>query len=94
MKALSEDHQTIAITHLAQIAACADTHYLAEKNAVKSVTSSRLRKLTDAEHIEEVARLISGDVLSSGAIENARSLIAEAFQNAPKQQKKPRLAAA
>jgi DNA repair protein RecN (Recombination protein N) len=94
MKTLSEDHQTIAITHLAQIAACGDAHYLAEKTSAKGVTSSRLKYLTDKEHVEEVARLISGDVLSSGALDNARSLIAEAFQNAPKQQKKSHLAAA
>ncbi len=92
MKSLSEDHQTIAITHLAQIAACGDSHYLAEKNAVKGVTSSRLRRLTDAEHVEEVARLISGDVLTTGALENARSLISEAVKKGPNQQKKSRLA--
>ncbi len=94
MKTLSEDHQTIAITHLAQIAACGDAHYLAEKNSTKGVTSSRLRALTEAEHVEEVARLISGDVLTSGALENARSLIAEAMQNAPKRTKKAHFAAA
>ncbi len=85
MKALSEDHQTIAITHLAQIAACGDAHYLAEKQSRKDVTSSRLRKLTDAEHLEEVARLISGDALTSVALENAQSLIAESAGKAPKQ---------
>jgi DNA repair protein RecN (Recombination protein N) len=94
MKSLSEDHQTIAITHLAQIAACGDSHYLAEKSSAKGVTSSRLKQLTETEHVEEVARLISGDVLTSGALDNARSLIEEAFQNAPKQQKKSRLATA
>jgi DNA repair protein RecN (Recombination protein N) len=88
MKLLSEDHQTIAITHLAQIAAYADAHYLSEKNAIKGVTSSRLRKLSEGEHIEEVARLISGDTLTLGALENARSLIADAMQKAPKQPKR------
>ena len=78
MKALSENHQIIAITHLAQIAACADAHYVAEKSTVNGMTSSRLRRISAAEHVEEVARLISGDVLSTSAIENARMLIAEA----------------
>jgi DNA repair protein RecN (Recombination protein N) len=88
MKSLSSDHQTIAITHLAQIAACANAHYLAEKTSAKGMTSSRLRRLSESEHIEEVARLISGDVLTPGALENARSLIAEAAQKAPKQKNK------
>jgi len=78
MKALSKDHQIIAITHLAQIAACADTHYVAEKRTVNDATSSRLRRISDTEHVEEVARLISGDVISKGSLENARSLISEA----------------
>ncbi len=77
MKALAQDHQLIAITHLAQIAACGDAHYLAEKSATKGSTSSRLRRLSGAEHVEEVARLISGDVLSPSALENARALIQE-----------------
>lgn len=78
MKALSKDHQIIAITHLAQIAACGDAHFLAEKRAVKGATSSHLRRLSDSEHIEEVARLISGDVVTPSSLANARMLIEEA----------------
>ncbi len=81
MKALSQEHQIIAITHLAQIAACADTHYLAEKRAVHDSTSSQLRKLTKIEHIEEVARLISGDAITPSSLENARMLIGEALDH-------------
>jgi DNA repair protein RecN (Recombination protein N) len=80
MKRLASDHQIISITHLAQIAAFADAHYLAEKQMAKGTTSSRLRPLTDAEHAEEVARLISGDIVSESSLDNARVLIAEANQ--------------
>ena len=78
MKALSADHQIIAITHLAQIAAFANTHYVAEKQTIKGTTVSLLRQLTEAEHAKEVARLISGDVVSESSLENARTLIEEA----------------
>jgi len=78
MKALSQDHQIISITHLAQIAACGDAHYLAEKKVSKGTTSSQLRRLKEDEHVAEVARLISGDMLTSSSLENAKALIAEA----------------
>ena len=84
MKSLSADHQIIAITHLAQIAACSDAHYLAEKTTNKGITSSQLRRLTNSEHTEEVARLISGDVVTESSLENARTLILEANMNEKK----------
>lgn len=94
MKTLAGEHQTIVITHLAQIAACADAHYLAEKTSSKGMTSSRLRRLSDSEHIEEVARLISGDQLNKSAIENAQALISEARQTTPVPIKQKKIAAA
>ncbi len=93
MMSLAEEHQTIAITHLAQIAACGDAHYLAEKTSSKGTTSSRLRKLSDGEHIEEVARLISGDVLNRSAIENAKELISEAMTSTKVPQKSKKVTA-
>jgi DNA repair protein RecN (Recombination protein N) len=78
MKALAAEHQVLAITHLAQIAAFGDAHYVAEKHTLKSSTTSQLRQLNDVEHVQEIARLISGDNLGTSAIENARALIEEA----------------
>ena len=89
MKALSKDHQIIAITHLAQIAACGNAHFVAEKRAMNGTTTSQLRRLSDAEHIEEVARLISGDAVTSSSLENARMLIDEAMGD-PKPPHTPR----
>src|SRR5205823_9764556 len=70
MKALAGDHQIIAITHLAQIAAFADAHFQAEKRTTKGATTSLVRRLTDAEHAEEVARLISGVEVSESSLKN------------------------
>jgi DNA repair protein RecN (Recombination protein N) len=78
MKALAADHQVLAITHLAQIAAFGDAHYVAEKQSSKGLTTSRLRELNDAEHVQEVARLISGSDVNARSIENAHALIEEA----------------
>ncbi len=78
MKALANKHQIIAITHLGQIAAFADTHYLVEKSSVSEVTSSALRTLSKSEHEEEIARLISGSKVTDHSLEAARSLLKEA----------------
>ncbi len=79
MKNLAADHQIISITHLAQIAAFGDAHFLAEKLSDKGSTSSRLRRLSEKEHAEEVARLISGAEVSRSSLQNARALIDEAM---------------
>ena len=79
MKNLSADHQIISITHLAQIAAFGEAHFLAEKLSAKGSTSSRLRRLSEKEHAEEVARLISGVEVSKSSLQNARALIEEAM---------------
>ena len=78
MKALSEKHQIIAITHLGQIAAFADTHFIVEKSFAGEATTSALRKLTKTEHEGEIARLISGSKVTDRSLEAARSLLQEA----------------
>jgi DNA repair protein RecN (Recombination protein N) len=78
MKALSTKHQIIAITHLGQIAAFADTHYVVEKSTTGEVTSSALRKLSKREQEEEIAKLISGSVVTDHSLRAARSLVQEA----------------
>lgn len=60
MSILSRHHQVICITHLPQIAAMADAHYLIEKNVEHEKTISSIRLLTKEEEIEELARLIGG----------------------------------
>ena len=78
MNTLSTKHQIIAITHLGQIAAFADTHYIVEKSFAGDATTSVLRKLTKTEHEEEIARLISGSKVTDRSLDAARSLLQEA----------------
>jgi DNA repair protein RecN (Recombination protein N) len=75
MKALGAQHQIIAITHLAQIAAFADAHFVVEKSVAGSMTSSSLRRLSAGEHVQEVARLISGADVSAASLVAAEELI-------------------
>lgn len=68
--------QVFAITHLPQVAARADVHYIVEKSLDSSGASSQMRRLSDREHLLEVARMLSGSSLSDEAVANAGSLIA------------------
>ena len=69
--------QVFAITHLPQVAAKGSAHYVVTKT-VDEVTSkavSSISRLTDAERIYEVARMLSGSVLTEAAIANAKELL-------------------
>ena len=57
MSILSRQHQVICITHLSQIAAMADAHYLIEKNVENEKTISSIRLLSKEEEIEELAKI-------------------------------------
>lgn len=60
MAAIARDRQVICVTHLAQIAALANAHYLVEKTISGERTGSMVRKLDRAGRIEEISRLIGG----------------------------------
>ncbi len=75
MKKLSESHQVIAITHLAQIAALADEHLLVEKETAGDSTFTRLRRLEKNEKVIEVAKLLSGEKVTDASIKSAKELM-------------------
>jgi DNA repair protein RecN (Recombination protein N) len=75
LKQLSQFHQIIAITHLPQIAGMADCHFVVEKFETDGRTVSVIRKLTDEEHVREVAKLLSGDNVTETSLQSARELI-------------------
>ncbi len=71
---LSNDHQIICITHLAQIAAMADTHFLIEKGLSEGRTVTDIHSLSDKDSEKELARLLGDDEISEAALTNARQL--------------------
>ena len=77
MKRMSATTQVFAITHLPQVAAKGSAHYLVTKDidpsASKAVTT--INKLSHEERVLEVARMLSGSVLTDAAVANARSLL-------------------
>lgn len=75
MKEMSTNGQIISITHLPQIAARGDYQYRVFKQEEEEGTVSHIAKLSDAERIEEIAHMLSGETLTDAAIHNAQSLL-------------------
>jgi len=75
LKNLAEQHQIITITHLPQIAAQADHHFSVEKIETNGRVSSSIRKLTQNQSINEIAKLISGDEITDSALKKAKEFI-------------------
>ena len=74
LQKIAKNHQVILITHLPQIAAKADHHFLIEKTVENGVTHTGIHPLEEKESIEELARLLGGDEISEASLENAREL--------------------
>jgi len=70
--------QVLTITHLPQVAAVADHHYFIEKNIKDGRTQTQITALAMPQRIDEIARMLSGDELTTAAKENARDLITRA----------------
>jgi DNA repair protein RecN (Recombination protein N) len=75
MKEMSARHQVIAISHLPQIAAKADSHLFVYKETKGARTVTAIKNLTPQERVTEIAKMIGGASPSALAIENARELI-------------------
>lgn len=75
---LAKSSQVIVVTHLAQVAAYADAHWLVEKSDDGVVTTSQVRKLNPDEQAVELARMMSGAADSDSAKTHARELLAQA----------------
>ena len=72
---MGESMQVLAITHLPQVAAKGKAHFVVEKNASGSDAVSTMRRLSDEERINEIARLLSGERITPEAIANAKTLL-------------------
>jgi DNA repair protein RecN (Recombination protein N) len=75
LHALSKHAQVIVVTHLPQVAAWADSHYVVTKNSDGSITESNVQKVQDSARIAEIARMLSGMESSSSALEHAAELL-------------------
>ena len=75
MKQLGLHRQVLAVTHLPQVAACADHHLLVSKAAAKGQVSSQVRSVNGEERVSEIARMLGGEKLSATTLAHAREML-------------------
>ncbi|MBR5642030.1 MAG: DNA repair protein RecN [Firmicutes bacterium] len=75
LRSIAEDHQIVCITHLPQIAALGDHHFRIQKTSDEISTQTTVVPLSEAERVEELARLLSGTVVTESARQQARELL-------------------
>ncbi len=81
MALIGESRQVICITHLAQIAAMADQHYVIEKEVGKDDALTKIRLLDEEESIGELARILGGAKITDAVMASAREMKELAREN-------------
>lgn len=74
LSTIAKHHQIICITHLAQIAAMADTHYIIEKQTDGTTTQAMIRELDKEASIDELSRILGGAEITDRVRESAREM--------------------
>jgi len=75
LKAVSQDHQVICITHLPQIASLGNRHFSVEKRVEGKRSFTRIRSLSGEDRVLEIAKLLGGETVTEAALEGARDLM-------------------
>jgi DNA repair protein RecN (Recombination protein N) len=84
MKQLGQDRQVLAVTHLPQVAACADHHLVVSKHSDAHGTSSQVNTLSADARVNEMARMLGGEKVSETTLAHAREML----QNSAKASRK------
>jgi DNA repair protein RecN (Recombination protein N) len=88
MKQLGRERQVMAVTHLAQVAACADHHFVVSKAARDGVTRSEVQAVVGEARVAEVARMLGGERLSGTSVAHAQELLDVGAQSTGKKRSK------
>lgn len=75
MKQLGRDRQVLAVTHLPQVAACADHHFVVSKQAQDGSTFSSVHSVTGEVRVAEIARMLGGERLSNTSLAHAQEML-------------------
>ena len=76
MRRLGTDRQVLAVTHLPQVAACADQHVVVSKQSKDGDTFSQLARVSGTQRVAEIARMLGGERLSDTTLAHAREMLA------------------
>ena len=77
MKQLGRDRQVLAVTHLPQVASCADHHLVVAKHSQAGVPSSSVAAVQGEQRVAEVARMLGGERLSGTTLAHAKEMLGE-----------------
>ncbi|MBT9164402.1 MAG: DNA repair protein RecN [candidate division WS2 bacterium] len=80
LKELSKNHQVLLVTHLPQLAAKADDHYLIEKVVSANGVNVQVKELSDEDRVFELSRMMVGDNISQTTLKQARELLLSSKQ--------------
>ena len=83
LKKLGQHRQVLAVTHLPQVAACADHHLLVAKAALADGVASQVAPLLIEQRINEIARMLGGEKLSEATMAHAREMLGNPQTAAP-----------
>jgi DNA repair protein RecN (Recombination protein N) len=75
MKQLGRHRQVLAVTHLPQVAACADHHLVVSKRLHEGQIQSSVAAITGEERVSEIARMLGGEKLSATTLAHAREML-------------------
>jgi DNA repair protein RecN (Recombination protein N) len=75
LKQLGADTQVLAVTHLAQVAACADRHFVVAKQSDGASTASEVRAVHGEARVAEVARMLGGERLTDTSRAHAEAML-------------------
>jgi len=79
---LARGHQVLCVTHLPQIAGFADAHYFVAKQERNGAAYASLEELSEAQRVQELARMLSGSKVTAAAQKHARQLLKAGRENA------------
>ena len=80
LRRLGQTRQVLCVTHLPQVAACANNQWLVQKETLNDVTTSSLKPLSEEERIREIARMAGGLQITDATLKAAQELIESAKQ--------------
>jgi DNA repair protein RecN (Recombination protein N) len=75
MRQLGVDRQVLAVTHLPQVAACADQHLVVSKQLAGSATVSSVTPVTGEDRVTELARMLGGERILASTLTHARDML-------------------
>ena len=78
LKQLGADRQVLAVTHLPQVAACADQHLVVSKSQVEGQTRSSVQPVSGEARVREIARMLGGERLSDTTLAHAKEMLTPA----------------